>query len=223
MVQISIATASLVILPEAYKNFEDFFSIKNAGYLAPHKDYEYVINLIDYKQPPYRPIYKLSKKKFSIFQAYIDKYLANKFIRPSKSPTNTPILFISKLNRGLQLFVNYRDFNNLIIKNRYLFPLVGGSLDKLGRAKQFIKLDLTNAYYGIHIKKGDEWKTNFQTCYRHYKYCIMPFGLTNAPVTFQLYINKYLAKKLDVFVVVYLNNIIIYTNKKKVKYKEAVK
>ncbi len=63
----------------------------------------------------------------------------------------------------------------------------------------------------MRIREGDEWKTAFRTRYGHFKYQVMPFGLTNAPATFQGYINKILAEKLDVFVIVYLNDILIYT------------
>ena len=134
-------------MPEAYKDFEDIFSIKNTSYLAPHKDHDHTIDLIDNKQPPYGPIYKLSKNKLSVLRVYIDKYLANGFIRPSKSPADAPILFISKLNRNLRLCVDYRGFNNFTIKNWYPLFLVGKSLNSFRQAKQFTKLNLTDTYY----------------------------------------------------------------------------
>ena len=221
--QISSTTAETVTLPEAYKDFEDVFSIENAGHLPPHEDHDHAIDLIDGKQPPYGPIYSLSENELSILRAYIDKNLANGFIRPSKSPSGAPILFVPKPNGGLRLCVDYRGLNNLTIKNRYPLPLVGKSLDRLGRAKQFTKLDLTDVYYWIRIKKGGKWKTAFRTRYGHYEYYVMPFSLANAPATFQSYINKCLAKKLDVFCIVYLDDILIYTSEKGAKHKEAVR
>lgn len=83
------------------------------------------------------------------------------------------------------------------------------SLDWLGRAKRFTQLDLTSAYHRMRIREGDEWKTAFQTRYAHFKYQVMRFGLFNAPTSFQAYVNKILAKKLDVFVIVYLDDILI--------------
>ena len=80
------------------------------------------------------------------------------------------------------------------IKNQYPFLLVGESLDRLGQAKPYTKLDFTDTYYQIHIKKGDKWKTVFQTWYDHYEYCVIPFGLANAPAIFQANINKCLMK-----------------------------
>ncbi len=117
-------------------------------------------------------------------KTYIKNNLASGFIRPSKSPARVPILFDKKLSGSLRLFVDYRGLNNLTIKNRYPLPLVGELLDQLGRARRFTQLDLTNAYYRMRIKDGDEWKTAFKTRYGHFEYQVMPFGLTNVPATF---------------------------------------
>ena len=89
--------------------------------------------------------------------------------------------------------------------------MIGESLDRLGRAKRFTQLDLTSAYHQMRIKEGDEWKTAFRTRYGHFEYQVMPFGLSNAPASFQGYINKILAEKLDIFVIIYLDDIFIYT------------
>ena len=101
--------------------------------------------------------------------------------------------------------------NNLMIKNQYPLSLIGEALDRLGRAKRFTQLDLTNAYHRMRIREGNKWKTAFKTRYGHFKWQVMLFGLSNAPASFQGYINKILAKKLDVFVIVYLDDILIYT------------
>ena len=93
-------------------------------------------------------------------------------------------------------------------------PLVGKSLDRLGRAQWFTQLNLTNAYYQMRIREGDKRKTVFKTHYGYFEYQVMPFGLTNAPAIFQGYINKILAKKLDIFVIVYLNDTLIYIESK---------
>lgn len=88
-------------------------------------------------------------------------------------------------------------------------PLVGKALDRLSRAKRYTQLDLTNAYYCVRIAKGDEWKTAFRTRYGHYEYQVMPFGLSNAPAIFQGLINRILAEKLNIFCIVYLDDILI--------------
>ena len=90
---------------------------------------KYAIKLEKDKQPPFRPIYSLELVELEALKTYIKTNLANNFIRPSKSPIRAPILFNKKLNRSLRLCVNYRGFNNLIIKNQYLLPLIDESLD----------------------------------------------------------------------------------------------
>ena len=92
----------------------------------------------------------------------------------------------------------------------YPLLLIGKSLDQLGQAKQFTQPNLTSAYHQIGIKEGDKWKTAFQTRYGHFEYQVMFFGLSNASASFQGYINKILAKKLDIFIIVYLDDILIY-------------
>lgn len=93
------------------------FSTKNASHLLVHKDLNYFINLVNNKQPHYSHIHNLLKNMLSIFWAYIDKKLTNKFIKLFKSLANASIFFVLKLNRRLQLCVDYQSFKNLIIKN----------------------------------------------------------------------------------------------------------
>lgn len=208
--------SSQPILPPEYADYADVFSEANANVLFKHASHDHAIDLInDTKQPPYGPIYNLSETELATLRAYIDTHLEIGFIRPSKFPAGAPILFTKKPNGGLRLCVDYRGLNNLTIKNQYPLPLVGELLDRLGRAKKFTKIDLTNAYYCIRIKQGDEWKTAFRTRYGHFEYQVVPFGLSNAPATFQAYINAALAKKLDVFVIVYLDDILIYSENPK--------
>ena len=89
--------------------------------------------------------------------------------------------------------------------------MIRESLDGLGRAKRFTQLDLTNPYQQMRIKEGDKWKIIFQTRYSYFEYQVIPFGLSNTLVSFQGYINKILTKKLDIFVIVYLDDIFIFT------------
>ena len=100
------------------------------------------------------------------------------------SPTRALILFDWKPDRSLRFCVDYWGFNNITIKNWYPLSLIGEFLDRLGQAKQFTQLDLTNAYHCMRICEGDEWKTAFQTQYGHFEYQVMLFGLSNALATF---------------------------------------
>ena len=199
------------IMPKAYDEFKDVFSEENANIFPKHGEHDHAIDLIDGRQPPYGPIYNLSETELTTLRQYIDKNLANQFIRSSKSPAGAPILFVKKSSGAFRLCVDYRGLNNIIIKNRYPLPFIGESLDRLGKAKRFTQLNLTSAYHRVRIKKGDEWKTAFRTRYGHFEYQVLPFGLSNAPATFQIYINQILAEKLNVCCIVYLDDILIYS------------
>ena len=96
-------------------------------------------------------------------------------------------------------------------KNRYPLPLISGLLEQLGRARIFTKIDLRGAYNLVRIKEGDEWKTAFRTRYGHFEYNVMPFGLTNAPAVFQHMMNDIFREHLDDFVVIYLDDILIFS------------
>ncbi len=198
-------------IPAKYSDYADVFSSDLAMELPENTEMnEHAIKLIKGKQPPYGLIYALSLVKLETLKAYIKTHLKTRFIRPSKSLAEAPILFDKKPDSSLRLCVDYRGLNNLTIKNRYSLPLIGEALDCPGRAKRFIQLDLTSAYHQMRIREGDKWKTAFRTRYGHFEYQVMPFGLSNVPASFQGYINKILAGKLDIFVVVYLDNILIY-------------
>ena len=184
---------------------------------------EYAIKLEEGKQLPFGPIYNLGLVELETLKKYIKTNLANGFIRLSKFPTGAPILFDRKSDRRLHLCVDYWSLNNITIKNRYLLPLIGESLDWLGQTNQFTLLDLTNTYYQMRIRDCDEWKTAFRIWYSHFEYQIMLFGLSNAPAKFQRYVNKILPEKLDIFVIIYLDDILIYTEDPRQLHVEAVR
>ena len=197
--------------PDYVQEYADVFSEEAAGVLPAHADHDHAIELAPGSNPPYRPIYNLSEPERAVLRDYIKTALAKGWIRPSKSPAGAPVLFVPKKDGGLRLCVDYRGLNAATIKNRYALPLIGETLDQLAGAKIFTQLDLRDAYHRIRIREGDEWKTAFRTRYGHFEYTVMPFGLTNAPATFQAYINKALSDMLDLCVVVYLDDILIYS------------
>ena len=222
--QIASLVAEEVKIPTEYSDFSDVFSEEKASILPEATELnQHAIELQEGQQPPYGPIYSLGPVELEMLKTYIKTNLANGFIRPSKSPAGALILFVGKPDGSLRLCVDYRGLNNLTIKNQYPLPLIGESLDRLGRAKRFTQLDLTSAYHRMRIKEGDEWKTAFRTRYGHFEYQVMPFRLSNAPASFQGYINKILAEKLDIFVIVYLDDILIYTEDPGQGHVEAVR
>ncbi|SLM33612.1 gag polymerase env [Lasallia pustulata] len=156
-------------------------------------------------------MYNLSAKELAVLREYLDINLANGFIQPSQSSAGVPVLFAPKGDGGLRLCVNYRGLNAITQKNRYPLPLIDKIMDRVCGARVFTKIDIKNAYYRIRIREGNKWKTAFCTRYGLYKYLVMPFGLTNAPASFQSYIHGVLCEYLDIFVIVFLDDILIYS------------
>ena len=129
----------------------------------------------------------------------------------SQSPAGVPILVVPKPDGKLRLCVDYRNLNKLTILNKYPLPLMVELKDRVAGAKIFTKVDLKDGYHLLTIREGDQWETAFRTRYGHFEYKVMPFGLVNAPATFQAIMNKILREFLDHGVVVYLDDILIYS------------
>ena len=200
-------------IPGAYSDLAEVFSEVEASTLPPHRDEDHVIDLEAGKVPPFGPIYSLSAKELQVLRDYLDENLVNGFIRPSRSSAGAPVLFAPKGDGGLRLCVDYRGLNAITLKNRYPLPLIEEIMDRLSGAVIFTKIDIKNAYYRLRIREGDEWKTAFRTRYGLFEYLVMPFGLTNAPASFQAYIHGVLREHLDVFVIVFLDDILVYSSK----------
>lgn len=141
---------------------------------------------------------------------YIETNLANWFIQPSKSPIRISIFFVQKPDQSQCLYIDYQNLNNLTIENRYPLPLIEELLNQLEKAKEFTRFDLTGIYHCLKIKERNEWKTVFSNQYDYYKYQVIFFGLFNTSARFQGYINMILAKKLNIFIIMNLDDIFIY-------------
>ena len=126
------------------------------------------------------------------------------------SPWGAPVIFVKKKDETMRLCIDYRQLNKLTIKNRYLFPRIDDLFDQLCGAMVFSKIDLRSGYHQVRIKDEDIFKTSFRTRYGHYKFVVMPFGLTNAPTAFMCLMNNFMHKYLDTFVVIFIDNILMY-------------
>ena len=204
-------TISTFELPKEYLDFKMLFDEQAASKLPNHQPWDHHIPLQPGAEPPYGPIYSLSENELEALRTYLEENLEKGFIRASTSPAGAPILFAKKKDGSLRLCVDYRGLNNVTIKNRYALPLISELFDRLRGAKIFTKLDLRGAYNLIRIAEGEEWKTAFRTRYGHFEYLVMPFGLTNAPASFQSLLNHILRHYLDHFVIVYLDDILIFS------------
>ncbi|GBG71067.1 hypothetical protein CBR_g8366 [Chara braunii] len=161
--------------------------------------------------PPKGSIYRMSEEELTVLRAQLDDLLDKGWIRPSSSPYGAPVLFVRKKNKDLRLCIDYRKLNAQTVKNAGPLPRIDDLLERLGGAKFFSKLDLKSGYHQISIRPQDRYKTVFKTRYGHFEWVVMPFGLTNAPATFQAAMTNEFRAMLDRFVLVYLDDILVYS------------
>jgi len=206
------ARKSLKHIPRIYNRWEHLFQEeKTAKVLPKHQSWDHEIKLESGKESTFEPIYALSKKELSILRKYLAENEKKGFIKKSQSRAGYPILFTLKKDEELRLCVDYQKLNDITIKNRYPLPNISELQNRLFEVKYFIKLNLREAYNQIRMKAEEEWKTAFRTRYELYEYMVMPFELTNAPATCQEMINDALRQYLDIFVIAYLDDIMIYS------------
>jgi hypothetical protein len=141
----------------------------------------------------------------------IEELLEKGFIRPSSSPWGAPVLFVSKKDGSRRMCVDYRSLNEVTIKNKYPLPWIEDLFDQMKGAKIFLKIDLRSGYHQLKIRAEDVPKTTFTTRYGLYEFLVMSFGLTNAPAYFMNLMNKVFMEYLDQFVVVFIDDILIYS------------
>ncbi|KAL0161004.1 hypothetical protein M9458_044729, partial [Cirrhinus mrigala] len=204
-------TNQSVKIPSIYSDFQDIFCPKRASQLPPHRPWDCAIDLVSNASLPRGRIYPLSLPESKAMEEYIREALSQGYIRPSTSPAASSFFFVSKKDGGLRPCIDYRVLNHQTIKFRYPLPLVPAALEQLRSAQIFTKLDLRSAYNLIRIRNGDEWKTAFVTPTGHYEYLVMPYGLVNAPSVFQNFIHEVLREFLHHFVIVYIDDILIYS------------
>ncbi len=199
-------------IPGEYHDLATAFSKTKASQLPPHRSCDCAIDLLPGSQPPKGRVFPLSQPESEAMKTYIEEELAKGFIRPSISPASAGFFFVKKKDGGLRPCIDYRGLNDISVKFRYPLPLVPASLEQLRKAKYFTKLDLRSAYNLIRIREGDEWKTAFSTTSGHYEYLVMPFGLSNSPSVFQAFINEVFRDMLNRWVIVYIDDILIYSD-----------
>ena len=198
-------------LPEYLHDLGSVFSEEESNKLPDHSNYDHEIKLMPDTQPPYGALYPMNERELAALKEYLTVNEAAGKIRRSKSAAGAPVIFVPKPNGKMRLCVDYRGLNKVTVKDRYPLPLMSELMEKLAGAKVFTKLDLKNGYNLIRMKEGEEWKTAFRTRYGLYEYLVMPFGLCNAPASFQAMMNEILSDLLDVGVIVYIDDILIYS------------
>jgi hypothetical protein len=198
-------------IPLVY-DYADVFPDELPG-MPPDRDIEFSIELQPRMAPISKRPYRMPPAELAELKKQLQELLDKGFIHPSTSPWGCPALFVKK-DESLRLCIDYRPLNAVSIKNKYPLPRIDVLFDQLVRAKVFSKIDLRSGYHQIKIRASDIPKTAFSTRYGLYEFLVMSFGLTNASAYFMYLMNSVFMPELDKFVVVFINDILVYSKNK---------
>ncbi|KAJ9672728.1 hypothetical protein PVL29_026082 [Vitis rotundifolia] len=192
------------------RKFQDVFPDELPG-LPPHREFDFSIEVYPGTDPISVSPYRMAPLELKELKTQLDELLGKSFIRPSTSPWGAPVLFVKKKDGTLRLCIDYRKLNRVTVKNKYPLPRIDDLFDQLKGAKYFSKIDLRTGYHQLRVREEDVSKTAFRTRYGHYEFLVMPFGLTNAPAAFMDLMNRVFRAYLDQFVIVFVDDILIYS------------
>ncbi|GJV82257.1 putative reverse transcriptase domain-containing protein [Tanacetum coccineum] len=179
--------------------------------LPPPREVEFKIELVPGAAPVVRAPYRLAPSELKELADQLQELSEKGFIRPSSSPWGAPVLFVKKKDGTFRMCINYRELNKLTVKNRYPLPRIDDLFDQLQGSSVYSKINLRSGYHQLRIREEDIPITAFRTRYGHYEFQVMPFGLTNAHAVFMDLMNRVCKPYLDKFVIVFIDNILIYS------------
>ncbi|KAJ9544548.1 hypothetical protein OSB04_024255 [Centaurea solstitialis] len=193
--------------------FPDVF-LEDLPGVPPERQVEFRIDLVPGAVPIAKTPYRLAPPEMQELSSQLEELLEKGFIRPSSSPWGTPILFIKK-DGSMRMCIDYCELNKLTVKNRYPLPRIDDLFDQLQGADWFSKIDLRSGYHQLKVREEDVHKTAFRTRYKHFEFVVMPFGLKNAHAAFMDLMNRVCRPMLDRSVIVFIDDIMIYSKSKK--------
>ena len=191
------------------EEFSDLFQEPDS--LPPERKTVHKIDIQMGASPSVRKPYRMNAEENDELKATLTSLLDRGFIRPSTSPFGAPVMFIRKKDGKLRLCVDYRALNAISIKNKYPLPHIEELMERVRGATIFSKIDLNSGYWQVRVNEADVEKTAFRTRYGHFEWLVMPLGLTNAPATFMHMMNDTFHEFLDDFVVIFIDDILIYS------------
>nr|GEZ88943.1 putative reverse transcriptase domain-containing protein [Tanacetum cinerariifolium] len=183
--------------------------------IPPARPVEFQIDLVPGVVPVAWAPYRLAPSEMNELAEQLQELSDKGFIRPSSSPWGAPVLFVKKKDGSFCMCIDYRKLNKLTVKNRYPLPRIDDLFDQLQGSSVYSKIDLRSGYHQLRIREEDIPKTAFRTRYGHYESQVMPFGLTNASAIFMDLMNRVCKPYLDKFVIVFIDDILIYSKNKK--------
>jgi hypothetical protein len=191
------------------RDFPDVFPEELPG-IPPDREVEFVIDLLPGTAPISKRPYRMSVEELKELKKQLTELQEVGYICPSSSPWGAPVLFVQKKDGSQRMCVDYRSLNGVTVKNKYRLPNIDDLFDQMSGARVFSKIDLRSGYHQMKIRPSDIPKTDFSTRYGLYEFTVMSFGLTDAPAYFMDLMNKVFMEYLDRFVVVFIDDILIY-------------
>ncbi|TYK11960.1 ty3-gypsy retrotransposon protein [Cucumis melo var. makuwa] len=195
------------------RDYLDVFPEELPG-IPPHKDIEFAIKLEPGTVPISRASYRMAPAELKKLKVQLQELLDKGFLRLSVSPWGAPVLFVKKKDGSMCLCIDYRELNKVTVKNKYPLPRIDDLFDQLQGAIVFSKIDLRSGYHQLRIKDSDVSKTAFRSRYGHSEFIVMSFGLTNARAVFMALMNRVFREFQDTFVIVFIDDILIYSKTK---------
>ena len=192
------------------RDFLDVFHDDLPG-LPLERELDFPIDLVPGTAPISLPPYRMAPAELKELKTQLQELVDRGFSRPSISPWGAPVLFVKKKDYTWRLCIDYRQLNKVTIHNKYPLSRIDDLFDQLQGAKLFSKIELRLGYHQLRIRESDIPKTAFKTRYGHYEFLVMSFGLTNAPATFMDLMNRVFRPYLDRFVIVFIDNILVYS------------